>query len=319
LFISVMVVLFCACALSRTSQNMSDSRTHKKKLNIKVMGMRRYYLLHVPAGYRPEKKIPLVIVIHGAFSTPRQMEKQSDFSKVANREGFLVAYPSGAFGIFGFLKHWNAGHCCGKAAEENIDDVGFLLKVMDDIQADYSVDTSRIYMAGFSNGGMLTYRFAAEHTNKLAAAAALAASLGGKASAEMPIWKTPRPKSPLPIIVFHAKDDPNVPYEGGVSPKKGGEREYISVADSIDFWIKNNQCDPKPKEENLYQNRIKKEEYLDHKHGNDILLYTIDRWGHIWPGKYFTDKLDEDDPLKGFSAADIIWDFFKGRSKQMKH
>jgi polyhydroxybutyrate depolymerase len=279
------------------------------------MGSRRYYLLHIPKGYNPEKKYPLVIVIHGAFSNPGQIEKQSGFSAIADREGFLVAYPSGAFGLFGFLKHWNAGHCCGKAAKDNIDDVGFLLKVMDDIQSDHAVDSDRVYMVGFSNGGMLTYRFAAEHTNRLAAAAPLAASLGGKASAEMPLWKTPKPKSPLPLIVFHAMDDLHVPYDGGISPKKKGEREYISVSDSIDFWVKNNNCDPETRVNALHNGRITKKEWKDHSNENNIVLYTIDKWGHRWPGKYFSDNLDENDPLRGFSAAEIIWDFFKNRKR----
>ena len=314
----ITTILFCGCTSLNNSNNLSTAYTFKKKLDIRVMGVRRHYFLHVPAGYNPEKKLPLVIVIHGAFSTPRQMEKQSGFSTVSDREGFLVAYPSGAFGIFGFLKHWNAGHCCGKAAKNNIDDVGFLLRVIDDIQNGFNIDTNRIYMVGFSNGGMLAYRFAAEHTDRLAASASLAAALGGRASSEMPLWKTPRPKSPLPIIVFHAKDDPSVPYEGGTSPQKGGEREYISVADSIDFWVKNNRCESKPEVKNLFRNRITKYEWKDNNHGNDIYLYTIDRWGHKWPGKFYTDRLEENDPLKGFSAADVIWDFFKNHSRHIK-
>jgi polyhydroxybutyrate depolymerase len=307
-----------SCTLQDSGKNISAYRTIKRKLDIRVMGIRRYYMLHIPAGYSPDKKYPLVIVLHGAFSTPVKIEKKSGFSMISDRGKFLVAYPSGAFGIFGFLKHWNAGHCCGKAAKDNIDDVGFLLKVMDDIQTDFAVDKNRIYMAGFSNGGMLTYRFAAEHTERLAAAAVLGGSLGGKASAETPLWKIPRPKSPLPLIVFHARDDLSVPYNGGISPQKGGEREYIPVADSIDFWVKNNNCDTDPLVEELYGNRVTKKEWLDSTHGNDVYLYTIDNWGHRWPGRYYTDKLDKDDPFKGFSAADVIWTFFRSHSAKIQ-
>lgn len=316
IIIFLAITLFiCSCAVPVTVNNIMRSGTYKKKLDMRVMGIRRYYLLHVPPGYTPEKKYPLVIIIHGAFSTPKEIEKRSGFSTVADREGFLAAYPSGAFGLFGFLKHWNAGHCCGKAAEDNIDDVGFLLKVMDDIQADYAVDINRTYMTGFSNGGMLTYRFAAEHTDRLAAASPLGATLGGRASAKMPLCKTPRPKSTLPLIVFHARDDLHVPYDGGISPEKGGEREYISVSDSIEFWVKNNKCDPKPRVDILYRGRVTRKEWSDHSHGKDIILYTIDKWGHRWPGKYFTDSLDKDDPLNGFSAAEIIWNFFEARKR----
>ena len=81
----------------------------------------------------------------------------------------------------------------------------------------------------------LTYRFAAEQTEMLAAAAPMAASLGGRASVKDSIWITPQPNAKLPLIIFHAKDDVNVPYAGSASPKKGGEREYISVENSIDF------------------------------------------------------------------------------------
>ena len=317
-FILLSLFLFfflLSCTVTDAGEERFVSHTYKKKLGVRVMAARRYYLLHIPPSYDPQKKTPLVIVLHGAFSTPKQMEKETGFSKLSDREGFIVAYPSGAYGLFGFLKHWNAGHCCGKAAKENIDDVGFLLNVMNHIKNEYAVDSSRVYMTGFSNGGMLTYLFAAEHTDKLAAAACLGASLGGRASKEMPVWKTPKPESPLPMIIFHARDDLNVPYKGGVSPKKGGEREYVSAAESVDFWVQNNGCDNNSVVKDLYNGRIVLKEWLDHEKGNDVIFYTIENWGHIWPGKYFSDRLENDDPLKGFDAAEILWAFFKGKRK----
>jgi len=47
------------------------------------------------------------------------------FGRLADSENFIVMYPNG-FGIMGFLQHWNAGHCCGKAADNKVDDVGFV-------------------------------------------------------------------------------------------------------------------------------------------------------------------------------------------------
>jgi polyhydroxybutyrate depolymerase len=302
----------CAAALPKIGSIVPG--TYQQKLNIRVLGMRRGYLLHIPAGLRPGRQSPLVIVLHGAFSTPRKIEKKSGFSALADREGFLVAYPAGAYGLFGLLRHWNAGHCCGKAASDGTDDVGFLVSVIEDIAGRVDVDRSRIYMTGFSNGGMLTYRFAAERTNLLAAAAPLAASLGGRARATEPFWMTPEPKGPLPLIVFHAKDDPNVPYEGGRSPSKGGEREYVSVADSIAFWVRNNRCAAEPKVETLYGGRMTKVTWPDLNGPSDVVLCTLDAWGHKWPGRFYTERLSKSDPLRGFDAAEVIWNFFKRHS-----
>ncbi len=315
--ISVIVAtMLSACTSSTVNRAETGACTVKNKLDIRVMGTRRYYLLHLPQGYSPEKEMPLVIVLHGAFSTPRQMEQETCFSTLSDHHDFLVAYPSGAYGLFGFLKHWNAGHCCGKAAKENLDDVGFLLRVIEDIQKKFPVDRARIYMVGFSNGGMLTYLFAAKHPDRLAAAAVLSAAIGGKADAKTPVWIPPRPPLPLPLIVFHAKDDMNVPYHGGISPKKGGQREYLSVEKAIDFWIKNNHCRISPQTAQLRHGRITKQAWTDPVHGNDIELYTIEKWGHRWPGLYFTSHLDEDNPLKDFSFEEVIWSFFQSRPRE---
>lgn len=303
------------CTASLPVKGVPKSGTYQKKLATKIMGASRSYLLHVPTNFNPKEKVPLVVVIHGAFSTPKQMEEESGFSHIADRENILVAYPAGAYGLFGFFQHWNAGHCCGKAANDHIDDGGFLESVIEDIRHHFMVDDTRIYMVGFSNGGMLTYRFAAERTHLLAAAAPMAASLGGKASSDAPLWITPKPKGPLPLIIFHARDDPSVPYEGGRSRGKGGDRTYVSVAESVDLWVQNNRCTPEPKVEMLLNGRVRKSTWFDPLGRNDIILYTIEDWGHKWPGKFFSDRLGKSDPLQGFNAGDLIWDFFKKYSR----
>ena len=87
----------------------------------------------------------------------------------------------------GFIQHWNAGHCCGKAADEAEDDVGFVELVVKDAARRVQVDAARVYVTGFSNGGMLVYRAMAERTGLFAAAAPLAATHGGRATASAPL------------------------------------------------------------------------------------------------------------------------------------
>jgi len=315
LLLSVTALLSLHCTATLPKEGFPRTGTYKINLDIRVMGSQRYYLVHIPNHYDFGEKAPLVLVLHGAFSTPKQIEEQSGFSELADQEGFLVAYPSGAYGVFGYFKHWNAGHCCGKAAGDGLDDVGFLVDVIEDIADQFNVDRTRIYMVGFSNGGMLTYRFAAEHTHVLAAAAPLAAAIGGKASFDSPLWIIPDPVAPLPMIVFHARDDLTVPYRGGISPRKGGEREYLSVDEAVDFWVRNNGCRAEPTIDRLHDGIVTRKTWPDTHGYDDVILYTIDNWGHQWPGRYFSKDLEKNHSFREFDAADIIWEFFKQHSK----
>jgi len=316
LLLLVALPLFTSqCTATLPREGRPKTGTYKIHLDTRVMGAQRYYLLHIPPHYDGGVDAPLVLVLHGAFSTPKEIEEQSGLSELADREGFLAAYPSAAYGVFGYFKHWNAGHCCGKAAGDGVDDVGFLIDVIKDISDRFELDQAGIYMVGFSNGGMLTYRFAAEHTDLLAAAAPLAAALGGKASSDSPLWVTPDPAGPLPMIIFHARDDPAVPYEGGVSPGKGGEREYLSVDEAVDFWVRNNGCRAEPAVERLHDGTVTRKTWPDSHGENDVVLYTIENWGHRWPGRHFSGQLEQGHPLGGFNAADVIWRFFERQAR----
>ncbi|MFO7559093.1 MAG: PHB depolymerase family esterase [Desulfobacterales bacterium] len=292
-----------------------ESKTYERTMDYWTEGFRRSYLVHVPPSYDMKNTLPLVVVVHGAFDTAKGMEKFSGFSDVADREGFVVMYPNG-IGLFGFLQHWNAGHCCGKAADDGIDDIGFVAAAIEETCTRLNIDRDRVYMAGFSNGGMFTYRFAAERGDLLAAAAPLAGSIGGKASEDVPEWRPPDPVRALPMIIFHGLSDREVPYGGGISPNRGGPRVYLSVVESIQFWIRNNGCTPRPEKKNLLKDRIHFWQWKDCQTSSPVLLYAIENWGHDWPGKYYTSTLNRNDPLKNFDAAEIIWDFFKSVRRQ---
>jgi polyhydroxybutyrate depolymerase len=68
-----------------------------------------------------------------------------------------------------------------------VNDVGFIEMAIEETCRIVNVDRRRIYMVGFSNGGMLTHRFGSEHSNRLAAIAPMAASIGGSSGPEVPL------------------------------------------------------------------------------------------------------------------------------------
>ena len=311
----MLILLFSSCTASLPKNTPEGPKTYKNKMDIRIMGARRTYLVHVPPNYSPKKPLPLVVVIHGAFDTAAGMEKYSTFSDLADRESFIVMYPNG-MGIFGLFQHWNAGHCCGKAANDDVDDVGFIAAAINDVQVRLQIDPNRIYMVGFSNGGMLAYRFAAERGDILAAVAPLAASIGGRPSEDAPQWRIPDPVKPLSVITIHGMADDDIVYKGGVSLHRGGTRTFWSVNESIDFWVRHNGCYPNAAETGLNHGHVRIHTWGACRNDTEVVLYLMENWGHVWPGRYFTAELEEEDPLKDFDAAEVIWNFFKAHTRK---
>jgi len=294
----------------KTAGQVPTPGTHKVKTDQRAAGFRRTYLLHLPEDYDAGAPLPLVVAIHGAFSGGKNLERRSGLSRLADRERFIVVYPNG-IGLFGMLRHWNSGHCCGKARKDGIDDVGFVTSVIEEVSRRLRVDTTRIYLVGYSNGGMLAYRIAAEKSEMIAAFSAVAATIGGKPKPDKPEWVIPRPEIPVPVVVFHGHADQNVPYD-----EVGGEQDRdkatsISVTRSVAFWVERNGCDPDPTTLEEAAGRVVRQYWEGCDDGADVALYTLEGWKHDWPGTARTSKLDEDDPMYGFDAAEIIWDFLR--------
>lgn len=308
---AVLGTLVSACvARLPDKENIHGPRTFRVPTGIRTGEFQRDYLIHIPPGYDGNRPLPMVIVIHGAFDNARGMEKFSGFSALADRENLLVLYPNG-IGILGWFQHWNAGHCCGKAQQDDIDDVGFVASAIESAVQRFNVDRSRIFMLGFSNGGMLVYRFAAEKSDMLAGAAALAASIGSRNADAQKQWQIPRPARPVAFLIMHGTADTDVPYEGHASQRRGTPRFYSSVDESIGFWTDRNGCRQAEPVETLNQGAVRLTRWSQCASGKPVWFYAIEDWPHIWPGKYFTAELPADNPLKDFDAAEIIWDFFK--------
>lgn len=203
--------------------------THKQKMDVGTPGHREY-LLHVPPKVadgewkdgRPADKPALVIALHGGAATMSQMRSLSGFDDLSDKEGFLVAYPDG------FMTTWNAGSCCGPAKLGNIDDVGFLSRLIDKITDAGLADPSRVYVTGFSNGAGMAYRLACEKPGKVAAIGVVEGALVTKCD----------PGRPVSAIIFHGTADRNVPYNGGGRRDFNDARPFPPVSYAVDFWRK---------------------------------------------------------------------------------
>ena len=298
------------CATTSLPDRIAGGRSYEVTMEGEMDGYVRSYRLHVPRGYRGDAPLPLVVVLHGAFSTAAEMERHTGFSELGDREGFVVVYPEG-IGILGFLQHWNAGHCCGKAAADGVDDVAFVARVIDDVKGSLNIDVERIYMTGFSNGAMLTHRFAAERPEVLAAAAPLAGAIGSRGDEHAPLSRLPPPRASVPVIILHGEADRRVPY-GDTGPGDGpGGRGYASASASSRYWWSSNGCQIYGRERSASNPGVTVDRWSNCDRRAEVQLLTLHQWGHRWPGPFFTKRIDRNDALYGFDAAEIIWNFFE--------
>jgi polyhydroxybutyrate depolymerase len=307
--ILILAMLASGCAPSLRALPNPPQGTYRVPVETTYRLAHRKFLLHVPPGYREEVPWPLVVVLHGAFSSGGQTETETGFSDLADTGRFLVAYPEG-IGIFGLLQHWNAGHCCAKAADDGVDDVGFLAEVIATVRRKLSVDPGRIYMAGMSNGGMRAYRFAAERSGDLAAAAVVSGAIGSTVDGNER-WRAPKPERALPVIIFHGLADETIPAGGGTGLAKGGTRSYRSVDNAIGFWAAANGCEGTGGTIISGNGKVRRTVLNGCSGGSAVESWLLEGWGHQWPTRHVTEKLGFDEPLRGFDATGLIWDYFK--------
>jgi polyhydroxybutyrate depolymerase len=308
-FLLTPLLLFSGCMATLPKKSEPPAGTYRVATGTRYNALRRTFLLHIPPGYRPDTPLPLVVVVHGAFSTANKIEKETGFSALADVERFLVAYPEG-IGLFGLFQHWNAGHCCGRAAAEQADDVGFLAEVICTVRSRLAVDPARIYMAGMSNGGMLTYRFAAERSEDLAAAAVVSGAIGSTVGTDAPTVCLQQPDFPVPMIVFHGLEDDAIPAKDGNKPRKKGKRSFLPAANAVDFWRTADGCAPEPMTEASNSGFVRHLAWSGCLDGSSVEYYLLAGWGHEWPAPWFSNRLDADHPLHGFDATRRIWEFF---------
>jgi polyhydroxybutyrate depolymerase len=271
------------------------------KRSLPFGGRERSYVLHVPPAYTGQKPLPLVIVLHGRGGNAQNAMRMSGMSEKADKNGFIVAYPDGT----GFLQTWNAGNCCGSALDQNVDDVGFIRVLIEDLQKEFFLDKGRIYATGMSNGARMAYRLGCEFSDKLAAIAPVAGALN---------FENCQPARPLSVVIFHGTADKRIPYEGAKRSKwvDRHQRIDISVSDAASFWVKHNQCSNTLQKQE--RGNIIRETYSNCKDGTEVVLYTIKGGGHAWPGGK-KGMFWRDEPTQEISATELMWDFFMRHPK----
>lgn len=268
-----------------------------------IFGRNRFFKVHLPLGYNLQQEYPVVFVFHGGLGNPDNIEKTTDFSFKADKEGFIVVYPYGTGAFPKKLLTWNTWDCCGYANKKNIDDVTFIKKVLEKVKTDYSVNDKMIYATGFSNGGMMCYLLACQIPGEFAAVAPVGATMFDENQCPS--------KSETSMIIFNSVDDKHIPYEGGIGEQSLVDVEKMPVEKVVNFWAEKYHCVFVNKSDsNVFHKTVYK-----NNQDTEIVFYKMLKGGHSWPGGE-KGRLFADTPVQNVSATDLIWDFFKNHPRQ---
>ena len=219
--------------------------------------------IHVYAPSNLKAKSPLLISCHGMDQDPNYQQSNTHWEAVADTAGFVVVYPRGGTG-------YNTWDISGDK------DTKWIVEIINKMAEEYDIDTKRVYLSGFSMGGMLTYHAMSKIADKIAAFAPTSGTNVMGAS---------KAQRPVPIIHPHGTNDDVLNYS------------------QVEGFIKNYRdqfnCPAQAQEEKNYPNA----------ENSGATMYT---WGPCDRGVYIKHlKL----PGRGHSPskADVsdIWNFVK--------
>ena len=253
---------------------------------VKHDGYYRCWYIHVPENLNGTA--PLLVDMHGFGDNPEQQKMLTGFDHLADEEKFIVAWP------LGMNFSWNAGPlCCGHSVsnnvsvKDNVDDVGFLRKMIAKVISQESIDQHRVYVTGFSNGSAMAQRFANEASDIVAATASLASYLLVPKSDTF---------SPVPMLEIHGTKDSVVNWSSA--------GRFPGALKNLSTWAAMNKCSGEPVE-SWREGPHYALTFADCQQGVEVTLVTVHEGGHvIYPSVG-----------SRINTTAMVWDFMKRFSK----
>lgn len=262
---------------------------------IYVDGRSREYRLHLPAGYDGTRRMPLVLAFHGSSASASVLERETSLDNAADSLGFIVVYPEGLH------RGWNIGECCRYSFMQHVSETAFISALLDHLETGLSVDRTRVFATGYSDGGTLSLLLACNLSSRITAVAAVSATF----FEPLPACDIVRP---VPAMIIHGTGDTHIPFGGqrGARADVRAQHRTLSAPQVTQFWVEHDSCNEPPRTSR--NGRVVRTEY-DCARSASVLFYTIVGGEHGWPGGgrgWIFSPL----PPSDMSATDSIVSFF---------
>lgn len=273
-------------------------------------GLTRHYELHLPSGAPDTGPRPLVIALHGLD------EKEEDWhvtvgwlrawwtmDAVADREGFVVAYPAAIGGRWSYSSQ-RPVPIPGRT--ELVDDLGFLGALIDRLVADRIADPARIFVTGPSRGGLMTWTMACAMSDRIAA---VAPTITGMTDGQL---DTCHPARLVPLLALAGTADRSQPYEGWLYE---GYR-LASVPETMEFWRPRHGCSGEeahdlPHRAGIGPSRVALINWTGCTTGGPVQLLRVQGGGHQLPTLVAEPgpPRPRDGRNHDIETAEVIWRF----------
>lgn len=265
------------------------------------------YVRHLPPAYDSTTPLPLVIDLHG-WSEPAGVHLVfSGLASYGDDHRFITLVPD----ITRPVPRWDTA----------VDgaDIKWIAALLDEAEATLCLDINRIFVAGMSNGAMMTSAIACSLDDRIAAVAPVAGVRDMDGC---------NPARAVPIMAFHGTADRFLPFEGGLGPAVADlpnpdgtgtlgtdvialDGDTPSVPEVMTAWASRNGCTDADPEEVPVADDVTRLAW-DCPTSGETILYRIEGGGHTWPGSEFgtmiTDMVGA--TTLNLSANQVMWQFF---------
>ena len=204
-------------------------------------GWMREWYVYIPQSVRrnPDKKVPLVLAMHGYTCTGEIYAGNSGWYDVAEKHGFIVVFPSALHAKVnmpeqGLMPDWAPLNAWNVFLEnDRPDELKFFSFLLDKMIAEYPVDAHRVFATGHSWGSLMTEMLALGLTKRFAAVAPCSGAFFGGAYEKM----TSLPYAAengvqLPIWMFWGSD------EEWLIPSEPTHENETGL--TVELWLKRN-------------------------------------------------------------------------------
>lgn len=295
-WLPIAIVLLASCS---PAQTRGPGRYIEK---IKQFEVERDYILRVPKGYKSGDPTSVVIALHGLSGNMDYFSSSTKIEEVAEKEGFICVIPNGAPSNF---RGWNTGFFAMAGSK---DDVGFITSVLDKVEKEFSTDKKRTFVFGHSNGAMMSYYLGGVLSERFAAVAGIAGTIGIP-KATTAIKAVPEPKVPISVLMIHGQLDKMVAYKPGANAML----QCVGAEDGAKWWAKIAGCSEVPEVTDLVKGFASLTSYGKGKEGAEVKLISTFKGSHDVPGAYSGNGRES---ASGVDAIAEIWSFFKSHPRK---